>query len=198
LDAQEAVQMYDVLENEIAREFYDRDPESIPHAWIARVRASMTHLTHTFSSDRMVRQYVETAYLPAASAYLRRAANGGQLASELEDWHSRIFEDWHGLHFGEVQVEPSDRGWEFVVHVFLGDLCPDCIRVELYSEPENGQPTPPIVLQHDGPIHGAVNAFKYFGIAPNGRPAYHYTPRIRPYHPDAFVPHESTHVYWHA
>jgi starch phosphorylase len=198
LDAQEALQMYDVLENEIAREFYDRDPESIPREWIARVRASMTQLTPTFSSDRMVREYVENAYIPAARAYKRRSAENGKLAAELEKWHSQIIEDWHGLRFGEVRAEPSDEGWRFVVHVFLGDLCPDRVRVELYSEAEDGQPTPPIVLQADGPVHGAVNAFKYFGTAPNSRPANHYTPRIRPCHTDAFVPLESTHVYWHA
>jgi starch phosphorylase len=198
LDAQEAEQMYNVLENEIAREFYDRDPESIPREWIARVRASMTQLTPTFSSDRMVREYVETAYIPAAKSYKRRSAENGKLAAELENWHSQIIEDWHGLRFGEVHAEPSDEGWRFAVHVFLGDLCPDCIRIELYSEPEHGQTAPPIVLQHDGPIHGAVNAFKYIGIAPDGRPANHYTPRIRPFHPDAFVPLESTQVYWNA
>ena len=42
----------------------------------ARVRASMTQLTEQFSSDRMVRDYVEQAYLPAARAFLQRSAGG--------------------------------------------------------------------------------------------------------------------------
>jgi starch phosphorylase len=156
----------------------------------------MTQLTPTFSSDRMVREYVEQAYLPAATAYKRRAADQARLATELESWHSRLIEDWHGIRFGEIHVQEVSEGWHFEVQVYLGDLCRDCIRVELYSESADRQPSTPIVLEHDGAIPGAVNAFKFLGLAPADRPPEHYTPRIRPHHPDAFVPLESTHVHW--
>jgi starch phosphorylase len=79
-DEEDAQGLYTLLEQEIAKEFYERDEAGIPRAWIARVRGSMTRLTTQFSSDRMVREYVEQAYLPAADAYRRRAADGGRLA----------------------------------------------------------------------------------------------------------------------
>jgi hypothetical protein len=82
--------LYTLLEQEIAKEFYDRDEAGIPRAWIARVRHSMTRLTAQFSSDRMVREYVEQAYLPAAEAYRRRSADGGRLARELTSQLVRI------------------------------------------------------------------------------------------------------------
>ncbi len=40
-DAAEAERLYDLLENEIIPEFYDRDEQGIPRRWMARVRESM-------------------------------------------------------------------------------------------------------------------------------------------------------------
>lgn len=36
-----------------------------------------------YSSNRMVREYVANAYLPASNAYHLRAANGGELAQDI-------------------------------------------------------------------------------------------------------------------
>ena len=41
------------------------------------MRESMAQLTPRFSADRTVREYTEQHYLPAATAYLERAANKG-------------------------------------------------------------------------------------------------------------------------
>ncbi len=49
MDAEEAERLYDLLENEIIPEFYDRDAGGIPRRWIARVRESMA-TTHARSS----------------------------------------------------------------------------------------------------------------------------------------------------
>lgn len=54
-DAAEAAALYDLLEREIVPQFYARDENDIPPAWIARMRESMTRLTPRFSTDRAVR-----------------------------------------------------------------------------------------------------------------------------------------------
>ncbi|MES4785971.1 MAG: DUF3417 domain-containing protein, partial [Nitrospiraceae bacterium] len=82
-DGIEAGQLYDLLEHQIIPEFYQRDRRGIPTRWVARIRASMAHLTARFSSNRMLREYVETIYLPAAEKVRRRLADGGRLAGEL-------------------------------------------------------------------------------------------------------------------
>ena len=75
-DAAEAEQLYDLLEREIIPEFYTRDENGIPKAWVARMRESMARLTPRFSASRTVREYSEQHYLPAAAAY--RDARGEQ------------------------------------------------------------------------------------------------------------------------
>ena len=73
----EAAQLYDLLENQVIPEFYSRDENDIPRAWVARVRESMARLTPIYSANRSVREYVEGCYLPAAAAYRRRSQNKG-------------------------------------------------------------------------------------------------------------------------
>ncbi len=121
-DHDDACALYDLLEHAIAPEFYDRDHLGIPRAWIHRVRASMTQLTEQFSSDRMVREYVEQAYLPAARAFLRRAADGARLAREIEAWSASQDEQWQGVRFGRMFVREVEQQWQFEIEAYLGDV----------------------------------------------------------------------------
>ncbi len=64
-DAIEAEALYNLLEHEVIPEFYNRDENNIPRAWVARMRESMARLTPQFSSKRAVREYTGQYYLPA-------------------------------------------------------------------------------------------------------------------------------------
>lgn len=66
-DANDAESLYTVLENEIVPEYYDRDDSGLPRNWIARIKESLASLTPEFSSDRMLRDYVERIYDPGLS-----------------------------------------------------------------------------------------------------------------------------------
>ena len=68
-DAVEAEALYELLEREVIPEFYTRDDQGIPTAWVRRMRESMARLTPRFSASRAVCQYTEERYLPAAAAY---------------------------------------------------------------------------------------------------------------------------------
>jgi len=195
-DHDDACKLYDLLEHAIAPEFYDRDQLGIPRAWLRRVRASMTQLTEQFSSDRMVREYVEQAYLPAARAFLRRAEDGARLARELEAWSAQQDEQWQGVRFGRMFMHEVEQQWQFEIEAYLGDVRADFVQVQLYAEAIGGHPAACVTMERSGPIHGAVNGFLYRGSVPSGRPAEHYTPRIVPYHPEAFVPAEAAHITW--
>jgi starch phosphorylase len=196
VDGREALQLYDTLESKIIPEFYEHDAESVPQAWIQRVRASMARLTPRFSSDRMVREYVEKAYLPAAKAYLHRATQGGKVAADLEQWHRAVAECWRGLRFDGMRIVPEDHCWQIEVRVFLGELSPSQVRVELYAEPLDWAEPAPVVMDLAGTLAGSVNGFRYTAKVPQDRPAEHYTPRIIAHHPDALVPLEDKHIYW--
>lgn len=195
-DAVEALQLYELLERHIIPEFYDRDPQGIPVRWVRRVCASMAQLTPRFSSNRMLREYVERIYLPTTTRFRDRTADGARLAGELFAWYMALERYWPELHFGRVQVERKGDQWSFQVPVYLGGLDPACVQVELYADPLEGQEAvcKPTVQGEELP--GTVNGYLYRGSVPAMRPAEHFTPRVIPMHPAAQVPLEANHILW--
>jgi glucan phosphorylase len=69
-DARDTAALYDVLEREVIPLYYERGPDGVPHGWVARMKHAVATLAHRFNADRMVRDCVEQAYLPAAGATL--------------------------------------------------------------------------------------------------------------------------------
>lgn len=61
--AADAQALYDTLEKEIIPLFYERDEKGIPRGWLKKVKESMAHLTPKYSTNRMVRDYVQKYYL---------------------------------------------------------------------------------------------------------------------------------------
>ena len=65
-DERDAQSLYHVLENEVVPLYYDRSLEGLPRNWLARMKRSIRTLGWRFSADRMVMDYVQKCYLPAA------------------------------------------------------------------------------------------------------------------------------------
>jgi starch phosphorylase len=72
-DWADAQDLYRLLEEEIVPRYYDRDARGIPKAWVDTMRRSMASTLWNFSTTRMLHDYVDTMYLPAAGS-ARRAA----------------------------------------------------------------------------------------------------------------------------
>lgn len=198
----EVDELYRLLEERVVPLFYGRDEKGIPTAWVAMVRASMANLTRRFSSSRMMKEYVERVYLPAAKAYRLRTADGARLARELAEWKERLNENWKSLRFGRLRVAKEGDSWHFQAEIYLGDLNARDVQPQLYAEaPASAEISDPIwpmkiPMEQGEPLAGAVNAFFYQARAPSSRPAQDYTPRVVPYHPFAFVPVEDAHILW--
>ncbi len=65
-DWDDASSLYEILENVILPAYYERDDDDLPRRWIRMMKEAMATLTPRFSASRMVRDYVEHGYLPAA------------------------------------------------------------------------------------------------------------------------------------
>jgi len=195
-DAHEANQLYDLLEREVIPDFYDRDAAGLPRKWIARMRESMARLTPRFSVNRALREYTENYYLPAAQAYRQRALEHGALGKELLSWREQLRRHWSALRFGGVQVETASGTHTFRVQVYLDDLDPEAVEVQLYAEPLNGGDELVHRLERGEPLVGAIRAWVYSGQVKAERPAADYTARIVPRHPLARIPLEAPHILW--
>jgi glycogen phosphorylase len=195
-DAAEAEALYGKLEQEVIPEFYARNKLGIPTRWVTRMRESMARLSPAFSSNRMVRQYTEEYYLPAASVYRARKANKDQVGKALADWQAGLARHWSGLRFESVSVSRNGNQIACQAQVCLGELAPEAVRVELYAEGLNGDPPVRLSLDRGEKLAGPGNNFLYSVCLPPSRPAADYTPRIVPYQSGARVPLEAPYILW--
>ena len=194
----EADQLYDLLEDQVIPEFYSRDENDIPRAWVARVRESMARLTPIYSANRSVREYVERCYIPAATAYQQRAQNRGALALQMNAWRQAIEAGWQSLRFGRVAIDTRSGCHHFSVEVALGAVQPSAVCVELYADPLSGQPP---FRQEMAPLQrldgtGTDAMALYAASVPALRAAADYTARIVPRFPGINVPLEAPMILW--
>jgi len=195
-DAAEAAHLYDLLEREVIPEFYARDQDGIPKAWVARIRESMSRLTSRFSAGRTVREYSEQHYLPAAASYRERAANNGAVGRQMVDWQHAVAQKWGSLRFGDVRVETNADHHAFEVEIFLNDLDMDAVRVELYADGiDRGEPVRQ-EMKCAGPLPGPSQHCVYQATVPASRPAKDYTARLIPHFPRVAVPLEAANILW--
>ena len=195
-DADEADQLYSLLEDQVVPEFYTRDEHGLPSRWVARMRESMACLTPRFSANRTVREYTATHYLPAAEAFCKRAADHGKLGVELSVWRRILEQHWPNLRFGNVHVETTDHEHHFAVQVYMDDLKPDAIQLELFAMPRDGGEPQRWVMSRGAALIGSTGGCTYSARIPADRPASDYTPRVVPFHPDARIPLEAPEIRW--
>jgi len=195
-DAAEAEALYNLLEREVIPEFYARDGQGIPTAWVARMRKSMASLTPNFSADRAVREYTEQHYLPGAASYRERAANQGQLGKQMVAWQHAVEDKWPALRFGGVTVETQGEQHVFEIQVYLNDLDPHAVRVEIYADGASGGEPVRQEMQLIRQLTGDASGYVYSGRVPAARPASEYTTRAIPYYSGVAVPLEATRILW--
>jgi len=65
-DAADAEALYKLLEDEVVPLFYERDADDIPRDWVRVMKEAIRTAVPTFCTRRMVKEYTEKFYVPAA------------------------------------------------------------------------------------------------------------------------------------
>ncbi len=151
-DKLEAESLYDLIENQIAPRFYRRDDKGVPSRWMRSVRHTLDTLSPELSADRMVREYVQRLYMPAAKA--AEAISEGDFAGgrELAQWKSLVTSAWGGVSVVHVEsgglapVPQVGDALSVRAQVQLGTLTPEDVAVQVvYGNAREGDDlaTPP-------------------------------------------------------
>ena len=189
-DALEAEAMYDLIEHQIAPRFYDRDDEGLPRRWLRNIRHTLATLSPELSADRMVSEYVERLYVPAARA--RRAISGESYgpARDLAQWKARVTAEWPNVAVAHVEsggVQSPQVGDELTVraHVELAGLSADDVLVDVvFGRARDGDELADV---HHMPLtlepHELGQSATFTGTVPLARSgSFGYTVRVTPCH----------------
>jgi starch phosphorylase len=139
-DDLEAAALYELIEDHVAVMFYDRDASGLPRRWLEMVKHTLVSLGPKVLAGRMIRDYVELLYAPAAAAARGISAEGYQGARELAAWKLRVAKAWPGVSVDHVEssLESGDADSPHVgtlltirALVDLGELEPRDVAVEV-------------------------------------------------------------------
>jgi starch phosphorylase len=151
-DDVEAAALYDLIEHRVAQRFYDRGADGLPRRWIGMVRHTLVTLGPKVLAGRMVREYVDRLYTPAAQAHRTLVQGDAQTgadadaytgayagARELAAWKRRVRAAWSQVRVEHVEVggaaDAPELGSTLAlrVHVSLDGLDPADVDVQVVS-----------------------------------------------------------------
>ncbi|MDQ6655683.1 MAG: alpha-glucan family phosphorylase, partial [Verrucomicrobiota bacterium] len=101
--------LYQLLENQIVPLYYAKPDGKLPLAWLQLMRESIRSVTPVFNTHRMVKEYAERLYQPAAAAYQELARDDCQAATNLSQWKTQMRKDWPQVQIYDVQIGNTDR-----------------------------------------------------------------------------------------
>ena len=133
----EANALYNLMEKNVTTIFYDVDANNLPTRWLELVKHTLSTLGPKVLATRMVQDYVNNLYTPAAVACRQVNADDARLAKELAAWKARIRAIWSGVNVEHIEAEnipdSPQRGDVITLNAFvnLAGLNPQEVAVEL-------------------------------------------------------------------
>jgi starch phosphorylase len=133
-DDLEAAALYELLENEVAPRFYDRDAEGLPQRWLEMVRHTFSSLGPKVLASRMVADYVRQLYVPAAGS---GRVTTPEVAGDLAGYKAKVRLHWAGVRVDHVDSsglsDSPQVGDELQVRtvVSIDGLVPDDVQVQV-------------------------------------------------------------------
>ncbi|MFC7487834.1 alpha-glucan family phosphorylase [Knoellia sp. CPCC 206453] len=133
----EANALYDLLENQVAPRFYDVDEDQLPQNWLAMVMHTVSTLGPKVRASRMVREYTERLYVPAARSGWALKHEDYAGARDLAAYTSRVKASWPKVSVDHVEssgVGDSPEIGETLhvnAYVSLDGLAPEDVEVQV-------------------------------------------------------------------
>jgi starch phosphorylase len=136
-DALEAGALYELIAAQVAPQFYDRQADGMPTRWVALVRHTLTVLRPQVQASRMVQEYVQRFYAPAARSAAAARADSFAGARDLAAYRSRVRVAWPRVRVARVDIsglpDTPVLGSELTVRaaVELAGLTPSDVAVQV-------------------------------------------------------------------
>ena len=195
-DEIESNALYDLLEHEIIPLFFDRGRDGLPRGWIRMMKEAIKGITPVYNTARMVAEYAQRAYLPAATRAGRLMTGDYARIRGLANWRAKVRGAWPGGRIREIEapdVVERRVGDEIPVRVLvdLGGLDATDLSVQLYhggvklTGELEGAESIPMVTGEEGP-----SGSRWFsGEVPCATTGHRgFAVRVLPNHPDLATP----------
>ncbi|TXG76889.1 MAG: glycosyltransferase family 1 protein [Rhodocyclaceae bacterium] len=145
-DREEVRTLYELLQDSVVPMFYDVGPLGFSPAWVAMAKRSIATLLPRFNTERMLTEYVENFYRPAARQWHRVAHDDFRPARDLAAWKARIRSSWHNVRLRRIDHQQERISFgdsiRFELAVALDGLKPEDVKVEVMVGRPSAEPRP--------------------------------------------------------
>lgn len=202
----EAAALYELLETQVAPRFYgltvsdgagaagpsESGRQAVPTHWVSMIKHTMSHLGPAVSAERMLKDYVNILYRPAAVAGRRATAGNFAEAKDLAAWTSRIRAAWPQIqveHVDSVGVSEDPQIGDMLqvnAYVSLRELTPDDVAVEVaYGKAEDSDELADVTVAELKAIEDLGRGRHLFSgtVVIDRSGSFGYTVRVLPKHP---------------
>lgn len=203
-DEVDIASLFHILETQIVPLYYAKPDGRLPVAWIQLMRESIRTVLPTFNTHRMVKEYTERLYEPAARAHHVLNANEGKKGIELSRWKDSIRKGWPEIRIQDVHVKTKASSvfvgdlidLEAVVH--LGTVDPEFVTVQAYyGEAVNNEIERPSTTVLSKAKKLENGNYLYTGDLPaTDSGTYGLNVRVIPTHPNMTQAHELRLITW--
>ncbi|WP_460461595.1 alpha-glucan family phosphorylase, partial [Arthrobacter alkaliphilus] len=202
----EAAALYELLETQVAPRFYgstvsadagaagpsQSGPEAVPTHWVSMIKHTLAHLGPVVSAERMLQDYVNTLYRPAAVAGRQAGTASFKEAKELAAWSTKVRDAWPQLmveHVDSIGVSEEPQIGDTLqvnAYIALNDITPEDVSVEVaYGRAQDGDELEDVALVELSEAEDLGNGRHLFTgtILINRSGSFGYTVRVFPKHP---------------
>lgn len=137
-DDVDAETIYNMLEYEIIPAYYSKDEDNIPREWVSYIKNTMVKVAPEFTSQRMLREYMEKYYTKLHERSKLMVNDNFALARELADWKSYITRAWdkieivkYDLSDARDNVYRSGHPYSTEIVLDIKDIPPEYVGVEM-------------------------------------------------------------------
>lgn len=194
------------LEAQVIPLFYAKPDGKLPIAWLQLMRDSIRSVVPVFNTHRMVKEYAEHLYEPAARAHIEFSASGCAKATALSQWKDRMRADWPQIRISDVKVTNVDLSkilvgdtLEITAKVHLGKIDPKFVQVQAYvGESTDSTIIKPVAreLPNCEKLPGDGDYLYKGSISAPESGTYAFNIRVIPTHPNLTQAHELRLITW--
>jgi starch phosphorylase len=144
-DNEEARTLYELLQDSVVPMYYRTSALGYSPDWVAMAKRSIATIMPRFNMQRMITEYAQKFYAPAAAQYRRYSPNGYAAATQLAGWKNKVRAAWPKVTLRRVDTPAVRLRYgetiRFEIAVKLDGLAPDDLTVELaFNRPNERHP----------------------------------------------------------
>ena len=165
-DEMDAETIYNIIEDEIAPIFYDKNKDGISSRWCALIKNTIAKVAVNFTTTRMLTDYEKQYYYPMTERVTKIKDNHFAIAIELSNWKRKVTQEWDNIKVVSFKVPNRNEQLISIGKIYkgeitleLGELRPEDVGVEL------------VVAQHKDDKFKVLSTSEFTVVAQEGNKA---------------------------